>query len=61
MIISMIIYFYFLLYIEQRVRTLSTNVLSYQLKDQFVFVLTKHCKLSIYKVSQICKECPVVL
>ena len=36
-------------------RTLSTNVLSYQLKAQFVFVLTKHSKLSIYKVSQLCQ------
>ena len=53
-------YYLLLIILIKRVRTLSTNVLSYQLQAQFVFVLTKHSRLSIYKVSQICQECQVV-
>ena len=37
-------------------RVLPTNVLSYQLREQFLYVLTSPDTLSIYQLDQICQE-----
>ena len=38
-------------------RVLPTNVLSYQLREQFLYILTSQHTLSIYQLDQICQEC----
>ena len=37
----------------QRVRCIGTNVFSYQIKNQFLFVLNKHSQMKIYRVAEV--------
>ena len=41
---------------SSRTRCISTNVFSYKIKNQFLFVLSKHSKLKIFKIREITSE-----
>ena len=38
---------------EEKIRTIATNIFSFQVKNQFLFILNKHSNLKIYKIKDV--------
>jgi len=45
---------------REKMRSISTSVYGFQLKDQFLFILDKHCKLKVFKIQEV-KTCENIL